>query len=144
MIISVYWYCCKTREANISNSEKPFFSNTRRGLAIASLVLAVIAMFGVIPISRLHFSISCAIIDWTGCTNFDDGIGFLMYSWFFSIVASILAIILGFILFLGAEKGSPNRFLALGGILIGFIVWPFVLFTGIYLVGIDPFGIFSS
>ena len=107
-------------------------------------MLAIIAFFGVFPLSRVPFSISCAIVDWTGCNNFEDGIGFLMFLWFSSIAASILAIILGFISYPGAEKGSTTRFLALGGIVIGFIVWPLVLYTGIYLVGINPFGRFIS
>ena len=115
------------------SEKKGISSTTKYRLAIASLVLAVIAMFGVIPLSGFLFIFSCEIVDWIGCTNIEYAIGFLDYLCYSSIAASILAIILGFISYQGAEKDSTTQILALVGIGIGLIVWPLVLFTGFLL-----------
>ena len=110
--------------------QRSFISNkTADNLAIASLVLAVIAMFGVIPLSGFPFIVSCAIVNWLGCTNLESALGFFSYACFSSIAASILAIILGFISYPVAEKDSTTRIIAIVGIGIGIIVWPLVLFT---------------
>ncbi len=113
--------------------KKGISSTTRNRLAIASLVLAVFAMFGVIPLSIFPFIISCAIVEWIGCTNIEFAIGFLNYACFSSIAASTLAILLGFISYQGSEKDSITQVLAAVGIGIGFIVWLLVLFTGFLL-----------
>ena len=44
-------------------------SLTSNRLAIASLVISVLAMFGVVPLAIFPFFISCAVVDWTGCTD---------------------------------------------------------------------------
>lgn len=118
----------------MSNQDKNGISSTARDkLAITSLVLAVIAMFGVIPLSIFPFFISCAINDWNGCTSIDDAVRFFFYLCLCSIAASILAIILGLTSYPGAEKGSITRVIAAVGMGSGFIVWPLVLITGILL-----------
>jgi len=96
-------------------------------------VLAVIAMFGVIPLIGFPFIISCVMIDWLGCTNLESALGFFSYACFFSIAASILAIILGFISYSVAEKDSPTGIIAVVSIGMGIIVWPLALFTGFLL-----------
>ena len=107
----------------MADSEKKGLSSTTRNrLATASIVLAVIAMFGVIPLSIFSLIISCAVIDWIGCTNIEYAIGFLYYACFSSLAVSILAIILGFISYPGSEKESITQVLAAVGIGIGFIV----------------------
>ena len=124
----------RTGEADINDSEKSYISNkTADNLAIASLVLAVIAMFGVIPLSGFPFIISCAMIDWDGCTNLDPALEFFSYACFSSIAASILAIILGFISYSAAEKDSTTGIIAVVSIGIGIIVWPLALVTGFIL-----------
>ena len=115
------------------SEKKGISSTTKDRLAIASLVLAVIAMFGVIPLSGFLFLISCEIVDWIGCTDIEYAIGFFDYSCYSSIAVSTLAIILGFISYPGAEKDSTTQILALVGIGMGFFVWPLVLFTGFLL-----------
>ncbi len=102
-------------------------------MAIASLVLAVIAMFGVIPLSGFPFIISCAMVDWLGCTNLESALGFFSYACFSSVAASILAIILGFISYSVAEKDSSTGIIAIVSIGMGIIVWSLALFTGILL-----------
>jgi hypothetical protein len=109
------------------------WSTAKDKLAIASLVLAVIAMFGVIPLSIFPFIISCEIVDWTVCTDIDNAVRFFYYLCLSSIAASILAIILGLISYPGAEKDSTTRVIAAVGMGIGFIVWPLVLITGFLL-----------
>ena len=115
------------------SEKKGFSSTTKNRLAIASVVLAVIAMFGVIPLSIFPLIISCTMVDWLGCTSIEPAIRFLSYLCFSSIAASILAIILGFISYSGAEEDSITQVLAVVGIGNGFIIWPLVLFTGFLL-----------
>lgn len=118
----------------MSNQDENGISSTARDkLAIASLVLAVIAMFGVIPLSIFPFIISCEIVDWTVCTDIDNAVRFFYYLCLSSIAASILAIILGLISYPRAEKDSITRVIAAVGMGIGFIVWPLVLITGFLL-----------
>lgn len=102
-------------------------------LAVASVVLAVLAMFGVIPLSIFPFIISCEIVDWIGCTDIDYAIRFFYYLCLSSIAASMFAIILGFISYRGSEKASTTRVIATVGMGIWFIVLPLVLITGFLL-----------
>ena len=118
----------------MSNQDENGISSTARDkLAIASLVLAVIAMFGVVPLALFPFYISCAIADWIGCTDIDYAVRFFYYLCLSSIAASILAIILGLISYQGAEKDSTTLVIAAVGMGIGLIVWPLVLLTGFLL-----------
>lgn len=102
-------------------------------LAIASLVLAVMAMFGVVPLAIFPFFISCAVVDWIGCSEFDFALQYFYYTCIFSICASILAIILGILSHRAAEKESNSWIIASVGIGIGLIVWPLILVSGILL-----------
>jgi len=112
---------------------KSISSTTKNGLAIASLVLAVIAMFGVVPLLGITSAIYCKIV-YGGC-NLDQFITFFSYSCFPSIAVSILAIIIGFISLIGSKKGDISRKISWGGIVIGFIYWPLALLTGEAIMG---------
>ena len=105
--------------------------NASQGLAIASLLSAILAMFGVVPLSILLFFLFCEIANWIGCKDFNYAIQIFYFSWIFSIALSVLAIILGIFAHRAAEKESTSRVIASVGIGIGLLVWPLILISGL-------------
>lgn len=109
-----------TSQAKKSKSRK-----TLHNIAIASLVISLIAFLGVFPISILPIEFYNLI---TGTIPNSGIIVDLIF--FISIPASILAIILGFISFIGGRKEPSTWKLGAAGILLGMLVWPLIIFTG--------------
>jgi hypothetical protein len=110
---------------------------TKEKLAIASLVLAYIALFGVYPLAAIGSNIYCMIvfgdsIVFGDCTYY-DGSKFFDYSCFPSAAANVLAIILGLISLLGAHKNARTWLFALSGIVLGLVYWPLAIVTGFML-----------
>lgn len=105
--------------------------NASQGLAIASLFFAILAMFGVVPLSILLFFLLCEILNWIGCKDFNYAIQFFYFSWIFSITLSVLAIILGIFSHRAVDKESPSQVIASVGIGLGLLVWPLILISGV-------------
>ncbi len=111
---------------------------TKEKLAIASLVLAFIALLGVYPLAAIGSNIYCMIvfgdsIVFGDCTYY-DGSEFVSLSWPTSAAASILAIILGIISLLGAHRNARTWLFALSGIVLGIVYWPLAFVTGFTLM----------
>ena len=102
-------------------------------MSIASLVFAVLAMFGVLPLAVFPFFISCVAIDWNGCTEFSYAVRFFFYSWLFSIATSIIAVILGIISHQTSETDTTTRIVASASIGIGMIAWLLIFLSGILI-----------
>ena len=101
---------------------------TKEKLAIASLVLAITALFGVYPLGLIGSSIYCTIVVGDCALDYVSKF-FFNFSCYPSAAASVLAIILGLISLLGAHKNARTWLFALGGIVLGFVFWPLALVT---------------
>ena len=102
-------------------------------LAIASLVLAYIALLGVYPLAAIGSNIYCMIvfgdsIVFGDCTYY-EGSKFIERACLPSAAINLLAIFLGLISLLGAHKNARTWLFALGGIVLGFVFWPLALVT---------------
>ena len=106
---------------------------TKEKLAIASLVLAFIALFGVYPFALIGSNIYCRIV--IGDCTFDNALKFFNFSRYPSAPASVLAIILGLISVRGAYTNSRIRLFGVSGIIIGFGYWPLLIAT-FFIIGI--------
>ena len=111
---------------------------TKKKLAIASLVLAYIALLGVYPLAIIGSNIYCMIvfgdsIFFGDCTLYDSR-EFVNSSCFPSAAVSILAIILGIISLLGAHRNARTWLFALSGIVLGIVYWPLAIVSGFTLV----------
>ena len=117
----------------MTNSE---MTEDKRGakekLAIASLVLAMTALFGVYPLALIGSNIYCMIV--FGDCAFDNASKFFNFSCYASAPASVLAIILGLISVRGAYTNSRIRLIGVSGIIIGFGYWPLLIAT-IIIIG---------
>ena len=122
----------------MTNSE---LSEDKRGakekLAIASLVLAFIALLGVYPLAIIGSNIYCMIvfgdsIVFGDCTYYDSS-EFVNLSCFPSAAASVLAIILGIISVRGAQKNVRSWLFGVNGIVLGFVYWPLAFVSGFIL-----------
>ena len=107
--------------------------NGTHGLAIGSLVCAVLAMFGVVPLAFFPFLLFCEIVDWIGCQEFDHAIRFFLFSMIFSIVMSTLAISLGFLSQRFGNAETTHRTIARAGIGIGLIAWLLIVLSAALL-----------
>lgn len=107
--------------------------STSNKMSIASLVFAILAMFGVLPLAVFPFLISCVAIDWGGCTEFSYAVRFFFQSWLFSIAASIIAVILGIISHQTSEMDTTSLIVASASIGIGMIVWLVIFLSGILI-----------
>jgi uncharacterized membrane protein len=96
-------------------------------LAIASLVLAVIAFFGVFPLSLVTGEIYCTIVGRIVCSEYYYRS--LMYLCYSSIAASILAIILGFISFHGSKEDDFSQIISQVAMALGIITILLAIFT---------------
>ena len=118
-------------EAKMTDSEK---TEDKKGikekLAIASLVLAITALFGVYPLGLFGLSIYCTIV--LDCA-FDNASKFFNFSCYPSAAASVLAIILGIISVRGAQKNVRSWLYGVSGIIIGSVYWPLAFVTYIFL-----------
>lgn len=118
----------------MTNSE---MTEDKRGakekLAIASLVLAFIALLGVYPLALIGSNIYCMIV--FGDCAFDNASKFFNFSCYASAPASVLAIILGLISVRGAYTNSRIRLFGVSGIIIGFGYWPLLIAT-FFIIGI--------
>jgi len=119
----------------MTNSE---MTEDKRGakekLAIASLVLAITTLFGVLPLALLNSNIYCMIV-YRDCA-FDYQVSkFIKSSCYPSAAASVLAIILGIISVRGAYTNSRIRLIGVSGIIIGFGYWPLLIAT-FFIIGI--------
>jgi len=118
----------------MTNSE---MTEDKRGakekLAIASLVLAMTALFGVYPLALIGSNIYCMIV--FGDCAFDNASKFFNFSCYASAPASVLAIILGLISVRGAYTNSRIRLIGVSGIIIGFGYWPLLIAT-FFIIGI--------
>ena len=106
---------------------------TKEKLAIASLVLAMTALFGVYPLALIGSNIYCMIV--FGDCAFDNASKFFNFSCYASAPASVLAIILGLISVRGAYTNSRIRLFGVSGIIIGFGYWPLLIAT-FFIIGI--------
>ena len=118
----------------MTNSE---MTEDKRGakekLAIASLVLAMTALFGVYPLALIGSNIYCMIV--FGDCAFDNASKFFNFSCYASAPASVLPIILGLISVRGAYTNSRIRLFGVSGIIIGFGYWPLLIAT-FFIIGI--------
>ncbi len=105
---------------------------TKEKLAIASLVLAYTALFGVFPFALIVSNIYCMIV-FGNCAFFDNASKFLSSSCYPSAAASVLAIILGIISVRGAQKNVRSWLYGVSGIIIGSVYWPLAFITYIIL-----------
>ncbi len=105
---------------------------TKEKLAIASLVMAITALFGVYPLALIGSNIYCRIV--IGDCTFYNALKFFNFSRYPSAAASVLAIILGLISVRGAYTNSRIRLFAVSGIIIGFGYWPLLIAT-IIIIG---------
>jgi hypothetical protein len=120
-------------EAMMTNSE---MTEDNRGakekLAIASLVLAFIALLGVYPLALIGSNIYCMIV-FGDCTYYDSW-EFLERSCLPSAAPSVLAIILGLISLRGGHLNARTWLFALSGIVLGFVYWPLAILSMIILL----------
>jgi predicted membrane protein len=106
---------------------------TKEKLAIASLVLAITALFGVYPLALIGSNIYCRIV--FGDCAFDYVSKFFFnFSCFPSAAASVVAIILGIISVRGAYTNSRIRLFGVSGIIFGSAYWPLAFVTIIILM----------
>jgi hypothetical protein len=97
-------------------------------LAIASLVLAFIALLGVYPLAIISSNIYCMIV--FGDCRFDNDLKFFFnFSCYPSAAASVLAIILGIISVRGAQKNVRSWLFGVSGIIFGSAYWPLAVVT---------------
>ncbi len=113
----------------MTNSE---MTEDKRGikekLAIASLVLAITALFGVYPLGLIGLSIYCTIV--VGDCALDNDLKFFFnFSCYPSAAASVLAIILGIISVRGAQKNVRSWLFGVSGIIFGSAYWPLAVVT---------------
>ncbi len=122
----------------MTNSE---MTEDKRGakekLAIASLVLAFVALLGVYPLAIISSNIYCRIV--IGDCTFYNALKFFNFSRYPSAAASVLAIILGLISVRGAYTNSRIRLFGVIGIIFGFGFWPLAFVTIFILMFIGVF-----
>jgi hypothetical protein len=104
-----------------------------------SLGLAIVALFGVFPLSYILGNLYCGIFE---CPRIDDMLRFVGYLCFASPVISFLAIVIGATSLYDSEKGDPSRSKSIGGIVLGVLAILLTLVTLIVMTLTYTHGLF--
>lgn len=120
----------------MNNSEKNGDSNkntkTSYRLALASIVLALIAFFGVLPLVFIPINLYCLIYD---CPGLDYQLAVMDSLCTGSILFIISAIIVGLISFFISKGDDKSKKLSKIGMGLGFLALLLFFVTAIYFVG---------